>query len=86
VGTMLTHAEKLGEAKAWEDLFRDLSREKAENKADKKDLADQRSESQLDQLFNRHVGEGDVGQLNREANGHAEDGELEDEREAPSHE
>jgi hypothetical protein len=74
VGTMLTHAEKLGQAKAWEELYRDLTREKAQNKADKKDLADQRSESQLDQLFDRHTGEsgGPVGQL---SNGEAANGE-----------
>jgi hypothetical protein len=76
VGTMLTHAEKLGEAKAWEELYRDLTREKAENKADKKDLADQRSESQLDQLFKRHTGEsgGPVGQVSSEGSeGSADD-------------
>jgi hypothetical protein len=75
VGTMLTHAEKLGQAKAWEELYRDLTREKAENKADKKDLADQRSESQLDQLFDRHTGEtgGPVGQV---ADDRTENGEV----------
>jgi hypothetical protein len=59
VGTMLQHAEGVSEAKAWDTLFRELSEEKAENKADKSDLADEASSSQLDQLFDRYTGRSD---------------------------
>lgn len=55
LGAMLTHAEGVSEAKAWDTLFKELSEEKAENQADKAELADEASSSQLDQLFDRYT-------------------------------
>jgi len=63
LATMLTHADGLSEAKAWDTLFRDLAEERAENKADKAELRDEQSTSQLDQLFDRFTGEGPVGRV-----------------------
>jgi hypothetical protein len=77
LATMLTHADGLSEAKAWDTLFRDLAEERAENKADKAELHDEQSTSQLDQLFDRFTGEGPVGELNGkssdETEAHADD-------------
>nr|WP_193570193.1 hypothetical protein [Halorussus sp. JP-T4] len=58
VGTMLTHARGLADAKSWEDWFKNYAESEAESHADRKELLDDRSESQLEQLYDRYVGEG----------------------------
>jgi len=75
LATMLTHADGLSEAKAWDTLFRDLAEERAENKADKAELQDEQSTSQLDQLFDRFTGEGPVGRM---SNGETEEAHGDD--------
>jgi hypothetical protein len=60
VGAMLTHATELGDAKAWQEWFLNYTESEAENAAEKKDLADDRSTTQLEQLFSRYVGEDDT--------------------------
>lgn len=59
VGSMLTHARGLADAKSWDDWFRNYAESEAESHADRKELLDDRSESQLEQLYNRYVGEED---------------------------
>ena len=56
VGTMLTHASGLADAKSWEDWFTNYAESEAESHADRKELLDDRSESQLEQLYERYVG------------------------------
>lgn len=56
VGSMLTHAKGLADAKSWEDWFQNYAESEAESHADRKELMDDRSESQLEQLFDRYVG------------------------------
>ncbi|WP_238392200.1 voltage-gated chloride channel family protein [Halorussus amylolyticus] len=55
VGSMLTHARGLADAKSWDDWFRNYAESEAETHADRKELMDDRSESQLDQLYKRYV-------------------------------
>ena len=55
VGSMLTHARGLADAKSWDDWFRNYAESEAASHADRKDLLDDRSESQLDQLYSRYV-------------------------------
>jgi len=57
VATMLTHARGLADAKSWDDWFRNYARSEAESHADRQDLMDDRSDSQLEELFDRYVGE-----------------------------
>jgi hypothetical protein len=60
VSAMLTHAQGLGEARAWEDWFRQYAESEADKKADKKALTDDRSKSQMERLFDRYVGDTDA--------------------------
>jgi hypothetical protein len=57
VGTMLTHARGLADAKSWDDWFRNYAESEAESHADRKELLDDRSESQLEELYDRYVGQ-----------------------------
>lgn len=59
VGAMLTHARGLSNAKGWEDWFRNYAESEAETQADRQELLDDRSESQMDQLYKRYVGDGE---------------------------
>ncbi len=59
VGSMLTHARGLADAKSWDDWFRNYAESEAETHADRKELMDDRSESQLEQLYNRYVAKDD---------------------------
>lgn len=56
VGTMLTHAKKLGDAKAWQDLYHDLVSENAKNRADDKNLADAGSRTQAQAVAEEYLG------------------------------
>ena len=56
VAAMLTHAKGLGEARAWDDWFRNYAESEAEKDAGVAELEDDRTTSQMDQLFNRYVG------------------------------
>lgn len=58
VGAMLTHAQELGNAKAWDDWYESYVESEADKKADKKDLTDRRSQSQMDRLFDRYTQNG----------------------------
>jgi hypothetical protein len=57
--TVLNHADKLGDLKSWETVFEEWHREKAENKAENKAIADRASASQMDQVADRFVGSDD---------------------------
>jgi len=57
LSAMLTHAQQLSEAKSWQDWFEEATKEKASRAADKKDLEDNKSQSQLEELFDRYVGD-----------------------------
>ncbi|WP_256288790.1 hypothetical protein [Halobellus inordinatus] len=56
VASMLTHARGLADAKSWDDWFRNYAESEAESHADRKELLDDRSESQMERLFDRYVG------------------------------
>jgi hypothetical protein len=56
VASMLTHARGLADAKSWDDWFRNYAESEAETHADRKELLDDRSESQMERLFERYVG------------------------------
>lgn len=56
VASMLTHAKGLGEAKAWDDWFRQYQESEAEKDANVAELEDEGQVSQMEQLFNRYVG------------------------------
>jgi len=58
VASMLTHARGLADAKSWDDWFRNYAESEAETHADRKELLDDRSESQMEQLYNRYVQDG----------------------------
>jgi hypothetical protein len=71
VGTMLTHARGLADAKSWDDWFRNYAESEAESHADRKELLDDREESQLEKLYERYVGQsaGDAPVRGRNENG-----------------
>lgn len=56
VASMLTHARGLADAKSWDEWFKNYAESEADSHADRKELLDDRSESQLEQLFDRYVG------------------------------
>ena len=58
VASMLTHARGLADAKSWDEWFTNYAESEAESHADRQELLDDRSESQMDQIFQRYVGEG----------------------------
>lgn len=55
VASMLTHARGLADAKSWDEWFKSYAESEADSHAERKDLLDDRSESQMEQLFNRYV-------------------------------
>ncbi|GAA3865798.1 hypothetical protein GCM10022627_15130 [Haloarcula argentinensis] len=59
VGSMLTHARGLADAKSWDEWFRNYAESEAESHADRKELLDDRSESQMDEIYNRYVAQSD---------------------------
>ncbi|WP_435145926.1 hypothetical protein [Halobaculum sp. P14] len=58
VASMLTHARGLADAKSWDDWYRRYTESEADSHADRKELLDDRSESQMEQLFDRYVNDG----------------------------
>ena len=56
VAAMLTHAKGLGEAKAWDDWFRNYAESEAEKDAQVAELEEDRQTSQMQRLFDRYVG------------------------------
>ncbi|QLG64041.1 hypothetical protein HUG12_10825 [Halorarum salinum] len=75
VGSMLTHARGLADAKSWDDWFRNYTESEAESHADRRDLLDDRSESQMGKLFDRYVGTGTDEAPVRNGHSGREDGE-----------
>lgn len=55
---LFSHAEAIGEARTWEDLFDEVTKEKAENKAEKQEIADRRTTSQAETIMENYVDEG----------------------------
>jgi len=57
LSTLFGHAKALGEARTWEDLYDEVTAEKASNKAEKQRLNDRRSTSQTDEIVDEFVGD-----------------------------
>ena len=57
LSTLFGHAKALGEARTWEDLHDEITKEKASNKAEKQRLNDRRSTSQTDEIVDEFVGD-----------------------------
>lgn len=56
VGTILAHAEELGNLKTWQSLFRENVQEKTSNRAENRSLQAEGSRSQLDEIADQHLG------------------------------
>jgi len=59
VASMLTHARGLADAKSWDDWFESYAESEAESHADRKELLDKRSSSQMEELFERYTDSGE---------------------------
>ncbi|QHS18379.1 hypothetical protein GWK26_11850 [haloarchaeon 3A1-DGR] len=59
VAAMLTHAKGVADAKSWDEWYTEYVRESASTQADKSELLDDRSKSQMDELFDRYVEAGE---------------------------
>lgn len=57
VGSMLTHARGLADAKSWDDWFRSYAESEADKKAERKDLLEDRSQTQMERITDRYLGE-----------------------------
>jgi len=57
LSTLFGHAKALGEARTWEDLYDEVTAEKASNKAEKQRITDRRTTSQADEIVGEFVGD-----------------------------
>ncbi|MEA1931186.1 MAG: hypothetical protein U9O06_06530 [Euryarchaeota archaeon] len=57
LSTLFGHAKMLGEARTWEDLYDEVTSEKASNKAEKQRITDRRTTSQADEIVGEFVGD-----------------------------
>lgn len=57
MATMFQHAKRIGDAGSWEQLFDELSTEKAENRAERQQLQDRKTTSQTEEIVNEFVGD-----------------------------
>ena len=57
LSTLFGHAKALGEARTWEDLYDEVTSEKAGNKAEKQRLSDRRATSQTEEIIGEYVGD-----------------------------
>lgn len=55
VAGMLTHARRLGEAKNWQDWFREYTESEAARDADTRELKDDRARTQLEEISSRYL-------------------------------
>ena len=60
VAAMLTHARGVADAKAWDEWYGEYVQSEASKQADKSELLEDRTESQMDELFNRYVDDGET--------------------------
>ncbi|MFB6368438.1 MAG: hypothetical protein ABEJ00_02385, partial [Gemmatimonadota bacterium] len=73
VASMLTHAQGLADAKSWEEWFKSYAESEAESHADRTELLDERSESQMDEIFSRYVQQDAEAPVRDNGSGDAED-------------
>jgi hypothetical protein len=57
LSTLFGHAKAIGEARTWEDLYDEVTTEKAGNKAEKQRLTDRRTTSQTEEIMTEYVGD-----------------------------